>query len=48
MTLSFRDQTAIAGIGQSEYGRFLPASQLALGATAFKAALGQLNSQFAR
>ena len=39
MTLSFRDQTAIAGIGQSEYGRFLPASQLALGATAFKAAL---------
>jgi acetyl-CoA acetyltransferase len=31
--------TAIAGIGQSEYGRFLPDSQLRLGAKAFKAAL---------
>jgi acetyl-CoA acetyltransferase len=34
-----RDRTAIAGIGQSAYGRFLPQSQLALGATALKAAL---------
>ena len=32
-------QTAIAGIGQSEYGRFLPDSQLKLGARALKAAL---------
>ena len=39
MTLDLRDQTAIVGIGQSEYGRFLPHSQLALGATALKAAL---------
>jgi len=39
MTLLLRDQTAIAGIGQSQYGRFLPHSQLALGATALKAAL---------
>ncbi|HXM82166.1 MAG TPA: thiolase family protein [Burkholderiales bacterium] len=39
MTLAMRDRTAIAGIGQSEYGRFLPASQLKLGATALKAAL---------
>lgn len=30
---------AIAGIGQSAYGRFLPQSQLGLGATALKAAL---------
>ena len=37
--LALRDQTAIAGIGQSEYGRFLPASQLKLGAKALKAAL---------
>jgi acetyl-CoA acetyltransferase len=34
-----RDQAAIAGIGQSAYGRFLPESQLKLGATALKAAL---------
>src|SRR5687768_4298730 len=34
-----RERTAIAGIGQSAYGRFLPQSQLALGATALKAAL---------
>src|SRR5207237_3370386 len=34
-----RDKTAIAGIGQSEYGRFLPDSQLKLGAKALKAAL---------
>jgi len=34
-----RDQAAIAGIGQSEYGRFLPDSQLKLGAKALKAAL---------
>ena len=33
------DRAAIAGIGQSAYGRFLPQSQLALGATALKAAL---------
>jgi acetyl-CoA acetyltransferase len=39
MTLALRDQTAIAGIGQSEYGRFLPHSQLKLGASALKAAL---------
>jgi acetyl-CoA acetyltransferase len=31
--------TAIAGIGQSDYGRFLPQSQLGLGAIALKAAL---------
>jgi acetyl-CoA acetyltransferase len=36
---SIRDQTAIVGIGQSEYGRFLPDSQLRLGARALKAAL---------
>ena len=34
-----RDKTAIVGIGQSEYGRFLPDSQLRLGAKALKAAL---------
>lgn len=39
MTLSLCDHTAIVGIGQSAYGRFLPDSQLALGATALKAAL---------
>ena len=39
MTLSLRDHSAIVGIGQSAYGRFLPDSQLALGATALKAAL---------
>lgn len=39
MTLLLRDQSAIVGIGQSAYGRFLPDSQLALGATALKAAL---------
>ena len=37
--LAMRDETAIAGIGQSEYGRFLPDSQLKLGAKALKAAL---------
>jgi acetyl-CoA acetyltransferase len=36
---SIRDQTAIVGIGQSEFGRFLPDSQLRLGAKALKAAL---------
>ena len=30
MTLSLRDQSAIVGIGQSAYGRFLPDSQLEL------------------
>jgi acetyl-CoA acetyltransferase len=39
MTLDLRNQAAIVGIGQSEYGRFLPDSQLKLGAKAFKAAL---------
>ena len=39
MPFELRDQTAIVGIGQSAYGRFLPESQLALGATALKAAL---------
>ncbi|MGH8695979.1 MAG: thiolase C-terminal domain-containing protein [Burkholderiales bacterium] len=39
MAVSLRDQTAIAGIGQSEFGRFLPDSQLKLGAKALKAAL---------
>jgi acetyl-CoA acetyltransferase len=34
-----RDKTAIVGIGQSEYGRYLPDSQLRLGAKALKAAL---------
>ena len=34
-----RERTAIAGIGQSAYGRFLPESQLKLGATALNAAL---------
>ncbi len=34
-----RDRTAIVGIGQSVYGRYLPESQLKLGATALKAAL---------
>jgi acetyl-CoA acetyltransferase len=34
-----RDKTAIVGIGQSEYGRFLPDSQLKLGGKALKAAL---------
>jgi len=39
MAFSIRDQTAIVGIGQSEFGRFLPDSQLRLGAKALKAAL---------
>ena len=30
---------AIVGIGQSEFGRFLPTSQLGLGAKALRAAL---------
>jgi acetyl-CoA acetyltransferase len=34
-----RDKTAIVGIGQSEYGRFLPDSQLKLGAKALRSAL---------
>jgi len=34
-----RDKAAIVGIGRSQYGRFLPESQLKLGATAFKGAL---------
>jgi len=39
VAFSIRDQTAIVGIGQSEFGRFLPDSQLKLGAKALKAAL---------
>src|SRR2546425_4837199 len=39
MMVAIRDQTAIVGIGQSEYGRHVGASQLKLGATALKAAL---------
>jgi len=39
MALTIRDQTAIVGIGQSAYGRFLPDSQLKLGAKALRAAL---------
>ncbi|MBI3516163.1 MAG: hypothetical protein HY060_19190 [Proteobacteria bacterium] len=39
MVLDIRDQAAIVGIGVSEFGRNLPASQLMLGAVAFKAAL---------
>jgi acetyl-CoA acetyltransferase len=34
-----RDKAAIAGVGQSAYGRFRPESQLKLGAIALKAAL---------
>lgn len=45
MALSIRDQAAIAGIGQSEYGRFLPDSQLKLGAKALKAALADAGLQ---
>ena len=37
--MQLRDQVAIVGIGQSEYGRSLPASQLGLGAQALRAAL---------
>lgn len=39
MALAIRNQTAIAGIGQSRYGRNLPDSQLKLGAVALQAAL---------
>ncbi len=39
MRLDPRNRAAIVGIGQSRYGRNLPESALALGATAFKAAL---------
>ena len=34
-----RDKAAIVGIGRSQFGRFLPESQLSLGATALKGAL---------
>jgi len=37
--MQLRDQVAIVGIGQSEFGRFLPVSQLGLGARALRAAL---------
>lgn len=40
-----RDKTAVVGIGQSEYGRFLPDSQLKLGAKALKAALADAGLQ---
>lgn len=36
-------KVAIVGIGQSEFGRFLPASQLGLGAKALKQALADAN-----
>jgi acetyl-CoA acetyltransferase len=39
MVLDVRNQAAVVGIGVSPFGRNLPASQLTLGATAFKAAL---------
>lgn len=39
MALDLRNQTAIVGIGQSRYGRYLPDSQLKLGAVALQAAL---------
>ncbi len=37
--LSLKDRAAVVGIGQSEFGRFLPASPLKLAAIALKAAL---------
>ncbi len=45
--MQFRDQVAIVGIGQSEFGRHLPTSQLGLGAQALRAALAdaQLDRQ---
>ncbi len=39
MPLDLRSQAAIVGIGQSRYGRYLPDSQLKLGAVALQAAL---------
>jgi acetyl-CoA acetyltransferase len=39
MSAALRDKAAIVGIGTSPFGRHLPQSQLALAATAFKAAL---------
>jgi acetyl-CoA acetyltransferase len=39
VAVEIRDQAAIVGIGHSEFGRFLPNSQLDLAAKAFKAAL---------
>ena len=39
MSAALRDKAAIVGIGSSRFGRHLPESQLALAATAFKAAL---------
>lgn len=39
MPLDIRDQAAIVGIGWSEFGRFLPQSQLGLAASALKMAL---------
>ena len=37
--MQLRDEVAIVGIGQSEFGRYLPVSQVALGAKALRAAL---------
>lgn len=37
--MQLRDEVAIVGIGQSEFGRYLPVSQLGLGANALRAAL---------
>lgn len=37
--MQLRNQAAVVGVGQSEYGRFLPDSQLKLGAKALKVAL---------
>ena len=39
MSQALRDRAAIVGIGASRFGRHLPESQLALAATAFRAAL---------
>lgn len=43
--MTIRDKTAIAGVGVSEFGRFLPDSQLKLAAKAFKAALADSGLQ---
>ena len=45
MAQALRDKTAIVGIGTSRFGRHLPESQLALAATAFKAALDDAGLQ---
>lgn len=45
MALDLRNRAAIVGIGQSRYGRFLPDSQLKLGAVALQAALDDAGLQ---